>query len=128
MHDILEPQVVRTQDVAKGCGEIRVAECRKTMAASVARMTLSVVPSWERNHTLEDYFWQPFSANVNLGGIYKHNRNVVLNGVNPAAFAALKTSAIGSESHRLFANWTNQYVKQILGNHGSPILARSNAV
>jgi hypothetical protein len=65
---------------------------------------------------------------VNGRGVHQHDRNVVLNGVNAAAFAAFQTLPVPTRDHRLLANRANQQGKEILGNHADHCnSARRNA-
>src|SRR5271157_1222569 len=64
------------------------------------------------------------SGNINGSGVYQHDRDVVLDGVNAVAFAAFQALAVGIQDHRLLANRANQHVKQILGNHKASIVTR----
>ena len=63
---------------------------------------------------------------VNRRGIYKHNRNIVLNRVNPLAFAAFQAFPVPMQSYRLLADWANQHIEQILRNHSGFILQPKN--
>ena len=64
------------------------------------------------------------SCGVNFRGIHQHDRDVILNRVNAAALATFQTVPGRTERNRLFADWANQYVEQILSDHGSYIVAR----
>jgi len=65
------------------------------------------------------------SGGVNFGGIHQHDWDVILNRVDAAALATFKTVSGGIERNRFLAYWTNQYVEQILSDHGWYIVARS---
>src|ERR1700687_4303299 len=62
------------------------------------------------------------SGGVDGSGVHQHDRNVVLNGVHTAAFAAFQTIPVRGRKHWLFANRADQHVKQILRNHNRSIL------
>ena len=65
------------------------------------------------------------SGRVNRSGVHQHDRDVVLNGVHTAAFAAFQTLPVRIQDHRLLANRADQHVKQILRNHSGFIVAQS---
>ena len=58
-------------------------------------------------------------------GVHQHDRDVVLNGVHTAAFAAFQTIPVRVQDHWLLTDRADQHVKQILGNHGRSIVTRS---
>ncbi len=62
---------------------------------------------------------------VNRSRVHQHDRDVVLNRVHTAAFAAFQTSAIRIQDDSLLANRADQHVKQILVNHSGYIVART---
>ena len=91
---------------------------------SVAKLTLNVVFETE-NRTLETR--KPgyrFSGGVDLRGVYQHDWDVILDGVDPAALAAFQTVALRTQSHRLLANRADQHIEQILRNHSGSIVAQ----
>ena len=67
----------------------------------------------------------PASGRVNRGGVHQHDRDVVLNGVDTAAFAAFQTFPVCIQDHWLLANRADQHIKQILRDHSRFILTRS---
>lgn len=68
------------------------------------------------------------SGGVNLGGIHKHDWDIVLNRVDAAALAAFEAVCGCAEHDRLLADRANQYVEQILRDHGPYIVARGRVV
>ena len=62
----------------------------------------------------------PGSGGVNLSRVHEHDRDVVLNGVNPAAFAAFQAFPVRVQDYLFLANRADQHVKQILRNHSAP--------
>src|SRR4029077_3671936 len=116
------PLCLRTQDLAKGCGDVAPRRAEGKTAGSVLRMTLSVV-SLAGNRTLpggSGCLAVPVSGRVNLGGVHQHDRDVVLNGVHTSAFSAFQTGPVCAQDHRLLAKRADQDVKQILRNHRDP--------
>src|SRR6266853_6722312 len=92
----LMPPSLRTHDFAKGCADIARTRREEKTTASVVRMTLSVV-SGAGNRTLTGGGWvgglaAPISGRVDLGGFHQHDRDIVLNGIYTAAFAAFQTA------------------------------------
>ncbi len=67
-----------------------------------------------------------FSGGVNFGGIHQHDWDVILNRINAAALATLQTVPRRAERNRLLTDRANQYVEQILSDHGSYIVARGH--
>src|ERR1019366_8608529 len=67
------------------------------------------------------------SGRVNRSGVHQHDRDVVLNGVHTAAFAAFQTFPVRLQDHRLLANRADQHLKQILRNHSGSIVPRSES-
>ena len=63
-------------------------------------------------------------SRVNRSGIYQHDGDVILNGVNTATHAAFQALSIRIERHGFLANRANQHIQQILGNHDSVIVTR----
>jgi hypothetical protein len=63
---------------------------------------------------------------VDCGRVNQHDRNVILNRVNTAAFTAFQPLATRSESHRFLAERANQNVEKFLGDHTPYIVARSS--
>lgn len=64
------------------------------------------------------------SGRVDLGGIHEHDGDIVLNRVDAAALAAFEAIRGSTEHDRLFTDRANQYVEQILRDHGDSIVAR----
>src|ERR1035437_5404145 len=90
-------------------------------------MTLKVV--WRREGTelctLAGCSAAPDSSSVDCSGVHQHDRDVVLNGVHTAAFAAFQTIPVRGQGHWLLTDRADQHVEQILGNHGRSIVTRS---
>src|SRR5260370_25710047 len=61
----------------------------------------------------------PGSSGFNGRGIHHQNWDVVLNGINAAARAALQTFPILFQHQRLLAHGTNHNIVQILKNHNT---------
>jgi len=96
-----------------------VREGEDKTAASVVRVTLSVVSGRETDF-VEGWVGglaAPISGRVDLGGFHQHDRDIVLNGVYTATFAAFQACAVRTQDHRLLANRADQHVEQILRNH-----------
>ena len=72
------------------------------------------------NRTLSGYL----SDRINRSGVDEHDRDVILDGVHTAAFAAFETLAIRTQSHRLLADRADEDVEEILGDHDRFILQR----
>src|SRR5437879_1890636 len=123
----LTPPSLRTQDFAKGCADIASRRGEHKTAPSVVRMTLSVASGRETDF-VEGWVGglaAPISGRVDLGGFHQHDRDIVLNGVYTAAFAAFQACAVRTQDHRLLANRADQHVKQILRNHRGYIVQRT---
>src|SRR5260370_29567758 len=116
------PISVRTQDLAKGCGDVAPRRAEDKTAGSVLRVTLSVVwgPGNRPCRGGAGGLAVPVSGRVNLGGVDQHDRDVVLNGVHTAAFSAFQTNPRCAQNPRLLATRANQHVKPILRNPRSP--------
>jgi hypothetical protein len=59
---------------------------------------------------------------LDRGFIDKHDRNIILYGINPVALCAFQTFRILSVIKFLFARRTNQNFQEIFGNHDFRIL------
>jgi hypothetical protein len=59
------------------------------------------------------------------GGVDQHDRDVVLDWINAAAFPTLQTAAVAVKNYRLLANGANEHIEKILRNHGVFIVART---
>jgi methylenetetrahydrofolate dehydrogenase (NADP+)/methenyltetrahydrofolate cyclohydrolase len=59
----------------------------------------------------------PALDRVNRSGVHKHDRDIVLNGVNAAADTAFQTLPVRVQDDRLFTDRADQYVQQILRDH-----------
>jgi hypothetical protein len=137
------PQVLRTQEFAKGCGGSCAAWWLTEQRHTVARLTLNVVSPREKTELYRTVgrtsvgavdsrpspVSRPSTADrqsltlvLNLGGVDQHNRDIVLNRVHAAAFAAFQAFAVRIQNHRLPANGANQHVEQILRNHRDNIV------
>lgn len=84
-------------------------------------MTLNVVSRWEETELClrvrSDGSAAPALDRVNGSGVYQHDRDIVLNGVNTAADAAFQALPVRVQNDRLFTDRADQYVQQILGDH-----------
>ena len=59
---------------------------------------------------------------VDNGFVNQHDWNVVPNRINTATLAALQALSFILQSERLFADWANQHIQQILRNHDAAML------
>jgi hypothetical protein len=84
----------------------------------LARMTLSVV--WRGP---KPNFVAPASGRIRGGSVDQQDRDVVLNGIDSVAYAALQTFPVFFQDHRFLANRADENVKKILGNHSGSIVA-----
>jgi hypothetical protein len=60
-------------------------------------------------------------------GVDEHDGNVVLDGVDTAAVAALQAVAVVMQNDRFLANRADQHIEKIFRNHGVSILAPTSA-
>lgn len=87
------------------------------MTRRVAEMTLIVVSSWAKTKQ------RLVLCRVYGRRIDQQDGDIVLNGINAAAHAALQTFPVFFQDHRLLANRADEDVEQILGNHSVSIVA-----
>ena len=76
------------------------------------------IVSWERQ--------LGSSAGIDGRLIHQHDRDTILNGVDAAALSAFEILTVRVWNYRLDANRADQYVKQILRDHRSPIVIVQN--
>jgi methylenetetrahydrofolate dehydrogenase (NADP+)/methenyltetrahydrofolate cyclohydrolase len=60
---------------------------------------------------------------VDFGGVDEHDGNVVLNGVDAAAFTAFEARVVVDQSHRLLADRADEHLEEVLRNHDGFIVA-----
>ena len=56
------------------------------------------------------------------GGVDEHDGDVVLDGVEAAAFAAFQAVAVVVQNHRFLANGANQHIEKIFRDHRASIV------
>ena len=89
------------------------------MTRGVTKMTRSVVPPWCEKQTRRQGL-----RRFNGCGINQQDGDVVLNGVDAAAYAAFQAFAVFFQDHRFLANRADEDVEKILRNH-SDIIVRA---
>lgn len=57
------------------------------------------------------------SGRINRGFIHQKDRDVIPHRIHPPALAALQALLIALNNQRLLADWANQDIEKVLGNH-----------
>ncbi len=61
---------------------------------------------------------QYVSGRIGHGLVHQHDRDSIPNRVDPAALGTLQTLSFVLQRQRLFTDWADQDVEQVLRNHG----------